>query len=45
MNTYFACNLADAELPALKVNLTEDSRNTLWGKTKQGFQYAYDHYR
>ena len=35
----------DAELPTLKINVNEDIRDTLWGKTKKAFQYVYDNYR
>ena len=35
----------DPELPALKIDIGEDSRHTLWGKTKKAFQYIYENYR
>ena len=37
--------ILDAELPTIKLNLDHDSRDNLWGKTKQAFQYVYDNYR
>ena len=37
--------VSDAELPTIKLNLDHDSRDNLWGKTKQAFQYVYDNYR
>ena len=49
--TYFSTsveyniNISDAELPTIKLNLDHDSRDNLWGKTKQAFQYVYDNYR
>ena len=35
----------DPELQALKIDVGEDSRHTLWGKTKKAFQYIYENYR
>jgi len=35
----------DKTLPAIKLSLHHEGRDTLWGKTKQSFQYIYDHYR
>ena len=49
----FSCTLStqklilqlDPEVPTLKIDVGEDSRNTLWGKTKKAFQYIYENYR
>ena len=41
----FMSSEVDPSLPSVKVNLTHDSRDTLWGKTKQAFRYVYEHYR
>ena len=44
LNLYFLVIL-DKSLPAIKLSLHHEGRDTLWGKTKQSFQYIYDHYR
>ena len=41
----FSVFIVDPELPTVKLNLDHDSRDNLWGKTKQAFQYVYDNYR
>lgn len=41
----FISSQEDPVLPSVKVNLTADNRNTLWGKTKEAFKYVYKHYR
>ena len=38
-------HILDKTLPAIKLSLHHEGRDTLWGKTKQSFQYIYDHYR
>ena len=38
-------HILDKSLPAIKLSLHHEGRDTLWGKTKQSFQYIYDHYR
>ena len=43
--TRTSCTLSDPELPTIKLNLDHDGRDTLWGKTKQAFQYVYENYR
>ena len=37
--------ISDPELPTIKLNLDHDSRDNLWGKTKQAFQYVYENYK
>ena len=47
MQCFFLALYADAELGAvdLKLNVTSESRDNLWGKTKKSFQYVWEHHR
>ena len=40
----FMSSQEDADLGAVALNITE-GRQKLWGKTKRGFQYCYEHHR
>lgn len=35
---------ADPELPTIQLNVTDDRRDFLWGKTKLAWQYVYKHH-
>ena len=41
----FMSTAEDKTLPAIKLSLQHEGRDVLWGKTKQSFQYVYDHFR
>ena len=46
-NVYTCLCSADEALGAvdLKLNVTKESRDILWGKTKKSFQYVWNHHR
>lgn len=35
----------DPSLPAIDLGLKQESRDTLWGKTKAAFKYVHEHHR
>ena len=40
----FMSSEESAELPSVALNVTTEGRNSLWGKTRQAFQYAFIHH-
>ena len=36
--------ILDPVLPTVGVNVSVDNRESLWAKTKLGFEYVYDNY-
>ena len=45
VNLFSIMYLTDKDLPAIKLNIHSESRNSLWKKTKLAFAYAYENYR
>ena len=44
-NISLLLHLPDKELPAINLHMKEESRNTLWEKTKLAFAYVYENYK
>lgn len=41
----FISSEMDPRLPAMDLKLGNDTYNTIWGKTREGFKFVYDKYR
>ena len=44
-NLWIISSLTDKDLPAINLQMKEDSRNTLWEKTRLAFAYVYKNFK